>query len=72
MIAMNIIDLRKGKRRSLRVSNLRDANQPDRRKGDRRNQLPDKASKRDKFRRVWLTPGERALIEDLYLLLDKE
>ena len=71
MISMNITDLRKGKRRSLRVS-LRDMNQPDRRKGDRRIQLPEKPTRRAKFHRVWLTPGERALIEDLYLLLDKD
>jgi hypothetical protein len=70
---MNIVDLRKGKRRSLRIS-LREIEQHERRKSERRAQLqvPEKPAKRGKFRRIWLTPGERALIEDLYLLLDKE
>ena len=43
----------------------------ERRKGDRRVMVSEPGRANANMHRIWLTPGERALIEDLYLLEDK-
>jgi len=40
----------------------------DRRQGDRRVLHTEASNLKLNIKRIWLTPGERALIEDLYLL----
>lgn len=66
---MNIIDLRTGMRRSPVNSQATKFAENDRRKGDRRhNSSSEQSEKTCQPHRVWLTPGEKALIEDLYLL----
>ena len=42
----------------------------ERRKGDRRKMASEPCRANANIHRIWLTPGERALIEDLYLLED--
>lgn len=71
LITMNVTDLRQKLRRSP-LSQLASEVHADRRKtSDRRMQqvpVSDLGIIADSCSRVWLTPGERNLIEDLYLL----
>jgi len=69
---MNVTDLREKFRRSP-INPQSAGNNPDeRRKTSDRRVLPAEPSKADENeQRVWLTPGERTLIEDLYLLDDE-
>ncbi len=67
---MNVIDMRTTLRRSPMNMEAARHIQDDRRKGDRRVLKAEKAGQEAMPHRVWLTPGERALIEDLYLLDD--
>lgn len=67
---MNVIDMRTTLRRSPMNMEAARRIQDDRRKGDRRVLKTEKAGKDAIPHRIWLTPGERALIEDLYLLED--
>jgi hypothetical protein len=65
---MNVVDMRSQMRRSS-ARQFMEPNMIDRRKKDRRRQCTEN-SRKENFKRIWLTPGERALIEDLYLLDD--
>jgi hypothetical protein len=68
---MNVIDLREKLRRSPMNRQLAEVSSNERRKiGDRR--ILSSATNRGStnVQRIWLTPGERTLIEDLYLLDD--
>ncbi len=66
---MNVTDLRTSFRRSS-VSNESSMPQSaERRKGERRMLNVEEDGQAD-GQRIWLTPGEKALIEDLYLLDD--
>jgi hypothetical protein len=68
---MNVTDLREKLRRSPINRQLSDINSSERRKTSDRRVLPAEPSKKEaKVQRIWLTPGERTLIEDLYLLDD--
>lgn len=71
---MNVIDMRTSLRRSSMNNESARLFPVERRKADRRvlNAEPSGSYGRGaNVHRVWLTPGERALIEDLYLLGDK-
>jgi hypothetical protein len=66
---LNVTDLRKKKRRSTKNQDVQD----ERRKTSDRRTLPAEPSEtEDNAQRIWLTSGERTLIEDLYLLEDKD
>ncbi len=67
---MNVTDLRKSLRRSGLNVNSAAQQLNDRRKGERRSLMAQPRPNADKSQRIWLTPGEKALIEDLYLLED--
>lgn len=71
-MAMYVTDLRKKLRRSSAKQDSKVYNLIDRRKGDRRVLTTEFKKNNAGEVRVWLTPGERALIEDLYLLEDKQ
>lgn len=64
---MNVTDLRVKLRRSPRVSQSWESISQERRKAERRKLLAESGNE-DITHRIWLTPGERTLIEDLYLL----
>ncbi|WP_411726691.1 hypothetical protein [Methyloglobulus sp.] len=68
---MNVTNLREKLRRS--PSNQQSAEQgaDERRKADRRVMPVEPSGTEANVIRIWLTPGERTLIEDLYLLEDK-
>lgn len=66
---MNVTDLRTSLRRAPVSNESSIPKGHDRRKGERRALDSEKAGQ-EEVQRVWLTPGERALIEDLYLLDD--
>jgi hypothetical protein len=70
-ISMNVTDLRRKLRRSgANKTNLN--KEAERRKAaDRRQMASESAQVASEAQRIWLTPGERTLIEDLYLLEDK-
>jgi hypothetical protein len=73
---MNVTDLRGKLRRSPINRRSRAVNANERRKTSDRRVLPDELNdelnKVDAdVQRIWLTPGERTLIEDLYLLDEK-
>ncbi|MBK8816714.1 MAG: hypothetical protein IPN42_14955 [Methylococcaceae bacterium] len=69
---MNVTDLRTAMRRTPINIEAGRFSDNERRKGDRRRGLTaEQALKDEKPHRIWLTPGERALIEDLYFLDDK-
>jgi hypothetical protein len=72
---MNVTDLREKLRRSPRdhqLSALSAAHGADeRRKADRRVLHTEPNGTEANVIRIWLTPGERTLIEDLYLLEDE-
>ena len=74
VINLNVTDLRTKKRRSVKDQAAEDAaKELERRKGSDRRVLPaDVAENSEDVQRIWLTPGERTLIEDLYLLEDKD
>lgn len=67
---MNVTDLRKSFRRSPINNKLTAQQINDRRKGERRALTVLPRPNANKSQRIWLTPGEKALIEDLYLLED--
>jgi hypothetical protein len=68
---MNVTDLREKLRRSPRNSQLSEISLAERRKvSDRRVLRTEQSKKTANVQRIWLTPGERTLIEDLYLLDD--
>ncbi|NOU42434.1 MAG: hypothetical protein HOO87_02475 [Methyloglobulus sp.] len=68
---MNVTDLRRKLRRS-NTPKIDDLSEQERRKAEDRRQLVSESSQaEDEAQRIWLTPGERTLIEDLYLLDDK-
>lgn len=69
-----VTNLRKKKRRSAKNESPEDVKiKADRRKTrDRRNKPAETKPTEENVQRVWLTPGERTLIEDLYLLDDGE
>jgi hypothetical protein len=69
---MNVTDLREKLRRSPINRQSPGACTNDRRKVSDRRTLSAELRKTDaNVQRIWLTPGERTLIEDLYLLDDK-
>jgi hypothetical protein len=74
VINLNVTDLRTKRRRSVKNLNAEDeAKELERRKGSDRRVLPTDATETvEDVQRIWLTPGERTLIEDLYLLEDKD
>ncbi len=66
---MNVTDLRTTMRRTPINAEAGNFGNIERRKGDRRRGLNiEQTVSVEKPHRIWLTPGERALIEDLYLL----
>ncbi len=70
VFTMNVTDLRQKLRRST-LNQMRLGLNSDRRKGADRRTFPSMSSSGPgNYQRVWLTPGERTLIEDLYLLVD--
>lgn len=70
-LSMNITDLRQKLRRSA-MNKINGINVTERRKAsDRRQQGIEFNQVVSENQRIWLTPGERTLIEDLYLLEDK-
>jgi hypothetical protein len=68
---VNVTDLREKLRRS--PSNQQSAKHGanERRKADRRVLPVEPSGTEANVQRIWLTPGERTLIEDLYLLEDE-
>ncbi len=71
---LNVTDLRKKRRRSSKNQMPEEKNiKSERRKtSDRRILQAKPVDKGENAQRIWLTPGERTLIEDLYLLEDGE
>ena len=71
---LNVTDLRIKRRRSPKNQTpVEKEVKGERRKASDRRVLPAKAVDDDEnAQRIWLTPGERTLIEDLYLLEDGE
>jgi hypothetical protein len=68
---MNVTDLREKLRRSPINRQPSGAYNYDRRKVSDRRTLSSESGKTEaNVQRIWLTPGERTLIEDLYLLDD--
>ena len=72
MKTMNVTDLRTSLRRSNENSKLEQQTEVDRRKRERREQVDELNGEDANAQRVWLTPGEKALIEDVYLLEEGE
>jgi hypothetical protein len=68
---MNVTDLRGKLRRSSMSRRLTERSIDERRKTERRLLLAESGEAESGVQRIWLTPGERTLIEDLYLLDDK-
>jgi hypothetical protein len=69
---LNVTDLRKKLRRSPKAKKPTEQSLEERRKtADRRVLLADPSNIESDAQRIWLTPGERTLIEDLYLLDDE-
>ena len=69
---MNVTDLREKLRRSPKNQEQAEQSLDERRKTSDRRVLPaDPSDVEPDVQRIWLTPGERTLIEDLYLLEDK-
>lgn len=68
---MNVTDLREKLRRSHRNQQSAEHNANERRKADRRILPVEPSETQANVQRIWLTPGERTLIEDLYLLEDE-
>jgi hypothetical protein len=67
---LNVTDLRTKLRRTT-TDQQPSAKDDERRKVSDRRVLPTEPSEiKDNTQRIWLTPGERTLIEDLYLLED--
>jgi len=71
---LNVTDLRRKRRRSPKNQTpVEKEVKGERRKASDRRVLPAKAvDDEENAQRIWLTPGERTLIEDLYLLEDGE
>lgn len=70
-VNMNVTDLREKLRRSPRNQQSAEHRANERRKADRRVLQVEHNGTEANVQRIWLTPGERALIEDLYLLVDE-
>jgi hypothetical protein len=69
---LNVTDLRKIFRRSSKNQQSAGNIPDDRRKtNDRRELSAEPSGTESNVERIWLTPGERTLIEDLYLLEDE-
>jgi hypothetical protein len=68
---MNVIDLREKLRRSPRKQRQVELSLDERRKAERRALAAESGQTESDVQRIWLTPGERTLIEDLYLLDEK-
>jgi len=71
---LNVTDLRIKRRRSPKNQTPEEKEvKGERRKASDRRVLPAKTvDDEENAQRIWLTPGERTLIEDLYLLQDGE
>ncbi len=65
---LNVTDLRKQLRRSSGKKKSIELSEQERRKAERRVLAAESSDTEDNIQRIWLTPGERTLIEDLYLL----
>ncbi len=66
---LNVTDLREKLRRSPKTKKEAKQSPDERRKSSDRRVLPaDPSNAEPDVQRIWLTPGERTLIEDLYLL----
>ena len=66
---LNVTDLRKKYRRSAKKKSEENIKAERRKMSDRRVLRAEKSSDpEDNSQRVWLTPGEKTLIEDIYLL----
>jgi hypothetical protein len=69
---LNVTDLRKKLRRSPKGQKPTEQSLEERRKTSDRRVLPvAPGNVEPEVERIWLTPGERTLIEDLYLLEDE-
>lgn len=69
---LNVTDLREKLRRSPKSQKETEQSLAERRKSSDRRVLPaDPSNVEPEIERIWLTPGERTLIEDLYLLEDE-
>jgi hypothetical protein len=70
---LNVTDLRIQLRRSpMNQGVTRDANDDRRKTSDRRVLPPEPNETGSNIKRIWLTPGERTLIEDIYFLNDED
>lgn len=65
---LNVTDLREKLRRSPRSQRATEQSLSERRKAERRVLPANPTVAEPDVQRIWLTPGERMLIEDLYLL----
>lgn len=68
---MNVTDLREKLRRSNMSRRAIERSADERRKEERRLLSADSSGVEPNVKRIWLTPGERTLIEDVYLLDDQ-
>jgi hypothetical protein len=68
---LNVTDLRAKLRRSKMSRRSKERSADERRKAERRELSARPNEAEDNVQRIWLTPGERTLIEDLYLLDDE-
>jgi hypothetical protein len=68
---MNVTDLREKLRRSPKKRQPTEQSLDERRKAERRKLSAESGEAEPDVQRIWLTPGERTLIEDLYLLDDE-
>ncbi len=70
---LNVTDLREKLRRSPKSKAEAKQSAAERRKTNDRRVLPaDRSNVEPEIERIWLTPGERTLIEDVYLLGDED
>ena len=70
---MNVIDMRRQLRRTpVSKQSVELKNNERRKTSDRREPSAGLGETRTSVKRIWLTPGERTLIEDLYFLDDRD
>ena len=70
---LNVTDLRTQLRRSpMNRQSASDTNNDRRKTSDRRVLPPEPNGTGSRVQRIWLTPGERTLIEDIYFLNDED
>jgi hypothetical protein len=70
---LNVTNLREKLRRSTKSQEEVEQSEDERRKTSDRRLLPaDSINDEPEVKRIWLTPGERTLIEDMYLLEDDD